>query len=152
MVGIRHQASNARRMRLLDKTKGESDMEKEQETGTRQEMSSMASATVRLAFRPFARLRGLMARRHFDGMLVLAPCRDIHTVGVSSPIDVAFLDERGSVLEAHRAVGPFRRLSNRRAVCVVERFSQCGTPWFREGERVVLSVIAPVCGEGSERL
>ena len=61
-------------------------------------------------------------------------------------LDIAFVDERGLVLEAHRDVGPFRRLRNRAAVGVVERFSSCSSPWFSAGDRVGV-----VCLEGERK-
>ena len=101
---------------------------------------------VRFAASPIARVRGLLAEGPFEGVLAMVPCRDIHTAGMKSPIDVAFVDRHGVVLESHRAVGPFRRLRNADAVCVMERLSLCGEPWFGEGDRLVLAS-AP-SGEG----
>lgn len=89
-----------------------------------------------LAGKASAKARGLLGIGTYDGALLLMPCRDIHTAGMSRPIDVAFLDASGRVLEAHRNVMPFRRMRCSRAVAVVERFSSCETPWFSAGERV----------------
>ena len=85
-----------------------------------------------------ARLRGLTSRAGFDGVLVLAPCNDIHTFTMRSPIDVAFAAADGVVLEVHRAVPPFRRLHNRQAALVVERFAVPG-PWLEAGDALELS-------------
>ena len=69
--------------------------------------------------------------------MLLVPCHDIHTVGMGHRLDVAFVDRAGQVIEAHRAVGPLRRLRNSRAEAVVERFASC-EPWFRPGDRIGL--------------
>lgn len=45
-----------------------------------------------------ARRRGLLGRDGIDGPLVLEPCRQVHTVGMRFPIDVAFCDRAGRVL------------------------------------------------------
>jgi uncharacterized protein len=41
---------------------------------------------------------GLMRRDSLDGVLVLRPCRQVHTFGMQFPIDVAFCDRDGFVL------------------------------------------------------
>ncbi len=56
-----------------------------------------------------ARARGLIGRESFDGAMVLEPCRSIHTFGMRFPIDVAYLDRDGVVLDVH-TVAP-RRVS-----------------------------------------
>jgi hypothetical protein len=45
-----------------------------------------------------ARRRGLLGRDGIDGVLVLEPCRQVHTIGMRFPIDVAFCDRAGRVL------------------------------------------------------
>jgi hypothetical protein len=42
---------------------------------------------------------GLMRRESLDGVLVLRPCRQVHTFGMQFPIDVAFCDRDGFVLQ-----------------------------------------------------
>ncbi|MEO6468414.1 MAG: DUF192 domain-containing protein [Acidimicrobiia bacterium] len=44
------------------------------------------------------RARGLLGRDGIDGVMVLRPCRNVHTVGMRFPIDVAFCDREGRVL------------------------------------------------------
>ena len=85
-----------------------------------------------------ARLRGLAALVGFDGVLVLAPCRDVHTFSMAGPIDIAFVSLSGVVLESHCGVPPRRRLRNRRAALVLERF-ESSDPWFEAGDHLVLS-------------
>ena len=106
---------------------------------------------MRFAASPIARVRGLLAEDPFEGVLAMVPCRDIHTAGMKSPIDVAFVDACGTILEAHRRVGPFRRLRNRQAVCVIERISRCESPWFRQGERLALSGMRNAAEGGGRR-
>lgn len=88
----------------------------------------------------FERARGLLFRRPGDEAMLFLPCNDIHTVGMRRRIDVAFVDATGLVMEAHRDVGPLRRLRNRGAVAVLERFSTTATPWLEPGDR--LGIIA----------
>ena len=90
-----------------------------------------------------SRARGLLCAGPSEDALLLAPCRDIHTVGMRRPIDVAFVDKTGRDVEAHRAVGPLRRLRNASAAAVIERFAACG-PWFQPGDRVGLSCVRAV--------
>jgi uncharacterized membrane protein (UPF0127 family) len=46
-----------------------------------------------------ARRRGLLGRDGIDGVLVLAPARAVHTLGMRFDLDVAFVDGRGTVLD-----------------------------------------------------
>jgi uncharacterized membrane protein (UPF0127 family) len=55
------------------------------------------------------RTRGLIGRDDFEGALVLRPCRQVHTLGMRFPIDVAFCDRSGRVL--HVSTLPPRRIS-----------------------------------------
>ena len=82
-----------------------------------------------------SRLLGLFGRPGFDGVLLLVPCHDIHTFGMSRPIDVAFVASDGTVLEAHRGVEPCHRLKNREAAATLERHA-APDPWFEPGDRI----------------
>lgn len=64
---------------------------------------------------------------------MLVPCRSIHTLGMSGPIDVAFFDASGLVLRAYAGLPPRRFLRCRRAAGVLERISS-NREWFAEGE------------------
>lgn len=44
------------------------------------------------------RARGLLGRDGIDGVLVLRPCRNVHTFGMRFAIDVAFCDREAVVL------------------------------------------------------
>lgn len=87
-----------------------------------------------VANRPLVRLRGLAGRVPDRTVMVFPRCRDVHTMTMRHPLDVAFLDRAGIVVEVRRFVLPGMRLSNRRASGVVERFYQPG-PWFVRGDR-----------------
>lgn len=112
--------------------------------GARADDESCAAGESRGADRPSltiasgvaSRLRGLLLARPHDETLLLVPCGDVHTAGMWRRLDIAFVDDAGRVIEAHRDVGPMRRLRNRRAAAVLERFSSCSSPWFSEGDRL----------------
>ena len=55
-------------------------------------------ASAEIAASATARRRGLLGRDHIDGAFVLRPCRQVHTMGMKVPLDVAFCDVRGRVL------------------------------------------------------
>ena len=82
------------------------------------------------------RARGLLMTRPNGDSLLFVPCNDVHTFGMTHPIDIAFVDESGRVLQTEYGVGPLRRLKNRRAVAVVERFSTQKTPWLAPGDQL----------------
>jgi uncharacterized membrane protein (UPF0127 family) len=56
----------------------------------------LAAAEVAVTRRQ--RREGLMRRDTLDGVLVLRPCRQVHSFGMRFPIDVAFCDRDGFVL------------------------------------------------------
>lgn len=99
-----------------------------------------AWSLLTLATGAAGRAKGLLASRDGNELLLLMPCSDIHTVGMRSKIDVAFVDRMGCVLEAYRSVGPFRRLRNRDAAAVVERFASCDEPWLVPGDRLAVTL------------
>jgi len=55
-------------------------------------------ATAEVAANARARRRGLLGRESIDGVLVLRPCRHVHTFRMRFAIDVAFCDVNGLVL------------------------------------------------------
>lgn len=67
-------------------------------------------------------------------VLLLSPCKSIHTFGLSVNIDVAFVDREGIVLKAYRDVKPNVILSCRKAYATLERFSDEESSWLCEGE------------------
>jgi uncharacterized membrane protein (UPF0127 family) len=56
----------------------------------------LAAAEVAVTRRQ--RRAGLMGRESIEGVLVLRPCRQVHTFKLRFPIDVAFCDRDGFVL------------------------------------------------------
>lgn len=92
---------------------------------------------VEIACTTWRRLRGLLGREPCpdSGVLLLAPCNDVHTFGMRCEIDVAFVATDGTVIESHRAIGPRRRLRCKRAVATLERFTS-SDPWFSPGEQI----------------
>ena len=96
-----------------------------------------AAAPIELLTSASERLRGLLFRRPDGVTRLLLPCNDVHTFGMRYPIDIAFADDRGRVLEVHRWVGARKRRRCRRASMVAERFS-AGTPWFEVGDLIAM--------------
>lgn len=88
----------------------------------------------------FDRLGGLLLKKRFKGVLVLAPCKSIHTFCMRVAIDVAFVSKHGRVLEVYREVAPRKILKNEQAVLVLERISS-SRPWFEKGD---LTGIRPI--------
>jgi uncharacterized membrane protein (UPF0127 family) len=84
-----------------------------------------------------ARGRGLLGRDGFTGALVIKPCRQVHTLGMRFPIDVAFCDADGAVL---RTVTLSRRRVSRlvwRSAFVIEAEAGAFERWgLRSGHRV----------------
>jgi uncharacterized protein len=69
------------------------------------------AARVGVADRFWLRARGLLGRLPLEGGegLLIRPCRAVHTIGLRYPIDVAFLDEGGTVVATYPALQPNRR-------------------------------------------
>ncbi|HEX2240894.1 MAG TPA: DUF192 domain-containing protein [Actinomycetota bacterium] len=65
---------------------------------------------VAIASSMWARARGLLGRSELarGEALVLPKTKQVHTVGMTFPIDVLFLDENGRVLHLVRAMRPWR--------------------------------------------
>jgi len=70
----------------------------------------------------FSRLRGLLLTSPMlpDDGLLLSPCGQVHTIGMSYPIDIIFLDQAGCVLRCLSNVRPFRAASAPGAVHTLE--------------------------------
>lgn len=56
-------------------------------------------ASLEIADDAVGRTRGLLGRDGIDGALLLKPAMSVHTVGVRFPIDVAYLDGDGGVVD-----------------------------------------------------
>ena len=83
------------------------------------------------------RVRGLLGRPGLEGAVVLSPCRWVHTIGMSFPIDVVYLDGAGVVIKTVQM--PRRRigLPVLRARTVVEAEAGAFARWgLRVGDVV----------------
>ena len=87
----------------------------------------LAAADVAVTRR--ARRRGLVGQECVEGVLVLRPCRQVHTFGMRVAIDVAFCDRDGFVL--HCATLAPRRASRPvpRAYFAIEAAAGCFDRW-----------------------
>ena len=94
-------------------------------------------ASVEVAERFGARLRGLLGRDGVDGALLLRPARSVHTFGMRFAIDVAFLDETMTVIDM-RTLRPRRMTRTRwRARSVVEAEAGAFERWhLRLGDQL----------------
>jgi uncharacterized protein len=74
--------------------------------------NTQVASEVELADTPWARLKGLIGRSADEftrgAGLWISPCQGIHTIGMSFPIDVAYLDSSRRVLRVYRSLAPFR--------------------------------------------
>ncbi len=77
---------------------------------------------IRHAHDFFARLRGLLLTgpMQADDGLLLSPCSQVHTIGMTYPIDVVFLDRTGCVLRCLSDVRPYRAVRSPGAVYTLE--------------------------------
>lgn len=87
-----------------------------------------------------SRLRGMLFSEATDVVLMLAPFRDIHTFGMHAALDVAFVDGFGLVVGVVRDLLPNKRIRNRHAVAVLERYAIPREVWFEVGERISIGV------------
>lgn len=88
----------------------------------------------------FDKALGMLVPRNQQTLLVLIPCRSIHTFCMKSNLDVAFISKEGSVLFSERNVKAGRVIKQKKAVCVLERYSDVNMHWFEEGQQIRLSV------------
>lgn len=70
------------------------------------------------------RLRGWFGRAPDERGMWLYPCRIVHTLGMSEPITLIWLDQQGRVLQEHPNTPPNRIRWCWRAVSVVELASR----------------------------
>ena len=87
------------------------------------------------------RLKGLLGTQADASPVALVHCSSIHTFAMAYPIDIAFVDEGGLILEAVRALGPNRLASSTGAFLTLERPAADG-PWFEAGERLSMCAVS----------
>jgi len=64
---------------------------------------------VRVAASFIDRLVGLMGKKELESVFLWIPdCRSIHTCFMRGPIDIAFLDDEGNVIDRHHRLAPWR--------------------------------------------
>jgi len=63
------------------------------------------------------RFRGLIGRKKLkaDQGLMLTPCSSVHTIGMTYPLDVVFIDKAGTVLKCVSNIKPFRMAMAKKA-------------------------------------
>ncbi len=84
------------------------------------------------------RLQGFFRVTCDDAVLLISPCRAIHTIGMSHPLDIAFVDQEGVVIKSERNVGIRFFIKERKAQAVLERKARCDQ-WFEVGDQVIIS-------------
>ena len=108
-------------------------------------MSNSPQMRLVLAISIFARARGLLGTNANWGdagrVLVLAPCKSVHTIGMRYALDIAFVNRRGTVLRSERNVKPGRLLSCRKAALVLERPYNRATPWPEAESSIPLKIM-----------
>jgi uncharacterized protein len=60
-----------------------------------------------------ARRKGLLGRDSLQGSFLLVPCRNVHTLGMRFPIDVAYLKRGGRELGSYTVVRTRAMVANR---------------------------------------
>ena len=96
-------------------------------------------ASAEVADTKATRSKGLLGRDGIDGAIVLRPCRQIHTIGMRFPIDVAFCDADMVVLRT--VTLPPRRIGRPclRARVVIEAEAGSFERWsLRVGDQLEL--------------
>ncbi len=78
--------------------------------------------SIDTASRFTSRLRGLLGRPPLNGEqgLLLSPCTGVHTIGMTWPIDVVFIDGEGVIIRCVPRLGPMRAASARGSRHVLE--------------------------------
>jgi uncharacterized membrane protein (UPF0127 family) len=97
-------------------------------------------ASVEVAERRRARMKGLRGRDGIGGALLLRPARGVHTIGMRFPLDVAFCDHDLNVLDTCSPLRPNRVTRLRwRAHCVIEAEAGAFERWrLRVGDHLEL--------------
>lgn len=92
-----------------------------------------------VATRFWDRVSGFLIKRPHKCILLISPCKSIHTFGMRENLDVAFIDREGLVVRSDQGVSPRKVLYCRGAHSVLERHASDST-WYSKGERVMVHV------------
>lgn len=95
-------------------------------------------ARLVLASSGWQRMRGMFAWDTAPVVLLIAPCRSIHTFGMHSSLDIAFVSAEGVVMKSCRAVEPNCIKHCRKAAGVLERCAS-SEAWPGEGDSLSLA-------------
>jgi uncharacterized membrane protein (UPF0127 family) len=73
---------------------------------------TLVASEIEMAERAWLRMKGLIGRSAIDFIpgqgLWIAPAEGIHTIGMSFPIDAAYLDVNGRVVRLYHSLAPMR--------------------------------------------
>ncbi|BCM24827.1 DUF192 domain-containing protein [Methyloradius palustris] len=71
------------------------------------------------------RMRGLLFRKSLepDQAMLIRPCSSIHTIGMTYPLDIVFIDAQGIVLKALKNVRPLRMAFAINAYATIEFYA-----------------------------
>ena len=106
----------------------------------------VVASSVDMALTRQDRRRGLLGRESMspDAAMFIAPCIAVHTVGMGFPIDVAFVDARGTVIRMVHSMPPWRLAASVGGCAVIElaagRLAEYGV---KKGDR--LSLVGAPC-------
>lgn len=80
------------------------------------------SLHIRLASSFLSRLRGLLFTRPLGAQhgLLIVPCNSVHTVGMTYPIDVVFIDSKGVIVKINTQLMPWRMARCKQAYQTLE--------------------------------
>lgn len=97
------------------------------------------------AFGSMQRAKGLLGTNEAWGqgqrVLVIAPCKSVHTFGMRYALDIAFVNEQGIVLRSVHDVEPGRLLACRKAAFVLERPHDAVIAWPEAGAQLSFSMM-----------
>lgn len=85
------------------------------------------------------RLKGLLWSKPTNEILLLMPCKSIHTFGMKYAIDIAFVDVHGNIEQSFRDVLPRQKMKCKEACAVLERYATPHAAWFQKGDFVSIS-------------
>jgi uncharacterized membrane protein (UPF0127 family) len=80
---------------------------------------------VWLAEKVLERMQGLLFRKPLksDEAVLIRPCSSIHTIGMSYPLDIVFIDTQGIVLKAIENLRPMRMAFAMNAYATIEFYT-----------------------------